>query len=219
MRHPGHRSAFSGGTDSPVTQSIFGSRRRFRRPLKSDRVRRAVDTRLRLIHVDELQVAVWLCTTKDPPPAEWAEACATLTGSIRAANDGVSTLRIFVVSDGGSPNSAQRAALYHDALRDHPVPTAVVSRAMRNPVRRAMAVAMNLLKPRYRVFEPRDVLLAVDHIGLAPSKLDAIWMALRILQTRLPPVAALRLIADDQHLPFEPLRSSQIPPSYRPPPE
>jgi hypothetical protein len=178
-----------------------------------------VETRLRLIHVDELEVAVWLCTAKDPPPAEWAEACATLAGSIRATNDGASTHRIFVVSDGGSPSSAQRTALFHEALRDHPVPTAVVSRAMMNPVRRGMAAAINLLKPHYRVFEPRDVLLALDHIGLAPTRLDPIWMALRILQTRLSPVAALRLIADERHLPFEPLRSSQIPPSFRPPPE
>jgi hypothetical protein len=44
-------------------------------------------------------------------------------------------------------------------------------------------------------------------------------MALRILQTRLPPVAALRLIADERQLPCESLRSSQIPPSSRPPPE
>ena len=89
---------------------------------------------------------------------------------------------------------------------------------MMNPIRRAMAAAMNLLKPHYRVFDPRDVLLALDHIDLAPARLDGIWMALRILQTSLPPVAALRLIADKQQLPFEPLRSSQIPPSARPPP-
>jgi hypothetical protein len=175
-----------------------------------------METRLRVIHLDELDIAVWLATTKDPPIVEWAEACVKLAGSIRAASD-LSAHRIFIVSDGGSPSSAQRNELFDKVLRGHPVRTAVVTTAMANPARRAMAAAMNLLKPHYRVFAPKDVRLALDHIGVARTRLDTLWMALRILQASLPPVATLRLIADECQLPFEPLRPSEIPPSSRPP--
>jgi hypothetical protein len=99
-----------------------------------------METRLRLIHLDALEVGLWLNTTKDPSPVEWAEGCAKLAGSIRAAGDDVSVYRLLVVSDGGSPSSAQRKELFEGALRGHPVPTAVVTRAMTtNVVRRAMA--------------------------------------------------------------------------------
>jgi hypothetical protein len=175
-------------------------------------------TRLRLIHLDELEVAVWLTATKDPPPVQWAEACAKLAASVRAAANDVSVHRIFVVSDGGSPSSAQRRELFEDVLRGHPVPTAVVSRAMTtNPVRRGMAAAMHLLKPHYRVFEPKEVPLALDHIGVARTRFDPIWKTLRFLQESLPPVVTMRLIGEEFNLPFEPLRPSQIPPSSPPP--
>jgi hypothetical protein len=78
---------------------------------------------------------------------------------------------------------------------------------------------MNLLKPHYRVFEPQDMLLAIDHIGASRIRLDAIWMTLRVLQGSLPPVGTLRVIANHFALPLEPLRPSQIPPSSRPPAE
>src|SRR3974390_2194808 len=114
-------------------------------------------TRLRLIHLDGLEVAVWLNATKDPLPVEWTEACAKLAASVRAANDDLSRYRIFVVSDGGSPNSTQRKELLEETLRGYPVLTAVVSTAMlTNPVRRGMAAAVHMLKPHYRVFEPKD---------------------------------------------------------------
>jgi hypothetical protein len=179
-----------------------------------------MQTRLRLLHVDELEVAVWLATTKDPPPAEWSEACAKLARSFLTANYDPSAHRILVVSDGGSPGLAQRKELYDGVFRGHAVPTAVVTKAMtESPVRRAMAAAMNLLKPHYRVFEPTEVLPALDHLGLARTRLDTIWMALRILQASLPPITTMRLIAEAQGLPLEPLRPSEIPPSARPPPK
>jgi hypothetical protein len=175
-------------------------------------------TRLRLIHLDTLEVAVWLNATKDPPRVEWTESCAKLAGSVRAANDDLSLYRIFVVSDGGSPSSAQRKELFEGTLRGYPVPTAVVTTAMlTNPVRRGMAAALHMLKPHYRVFEPKDVLLAVDHIGVPRAKFDPIWRTLRFLQETLPPIDALRLIGTELNLSFEPLRPSQIPPSSPPP--
>jgi hypothetical protein len=177
-----------------------------------------LESRLRLIHLDTLQVGVWLNARKDPTPAQWTEACAKLAASVRVADDAISRHRLFVVSDGGSPSAAQRKELFDEALRGHPVPTAVINKAMANPVRRGMALAMNLLKPNYRVFEPRDVLRALDHIGVASMRFDAIWKTLRFLQGSLPPVETLRLIATELNLPVEPLRPSQIPPSSRPPP-
>lgn len=177
-----------------------------------------MDTRLRLIHLDTLEVAVWLNATKDPLPMEWTESCAKLASSVRAANDDLSIYRIFVVSGGGSPSSAQRKELFGETLRGYPVRTAVITTAMlTNPVRRAMAAVMHVLKPHYRVFEPKDVLLAVDHIGVPRAKFDPIWRTLRFLQESLPPVDTLRLIANELNLSVGPLRPSQIPPSSPPP--
>jgi hypothetical protein len=177
-----------------------------------------MDTRLRLIHLDTLEVAVWLNATKDPPPAQWTESCAKLADAIRAANGDLSIYRIFVVSDGGSPSSAQRKELFEETLQGYPVPTAVVTTAMlTNPVRRGMAAALHVLKPHYRVFEPKHALLAVDHVGVPRASFDPIWRSLRFLQESLPPVGALRLIGEELNLSFGPLRPSQIPPSSPPP--
>jgi hypothetical protein len=177
-----------------------------------------MDNLLRLIQLDALQVAVWLNTTRDPPAAQWSEACAKVAASVRTGRDDVSKYRVFVVSDGGSPNSAQRRELFEEALLGHAVPTAVVTRAMAtNPVRRGIAHALALLKPHYRVFEPKETLLAIDHIGVERARFEVIWRTLRFLQGSLPTVVTLRLIGEELHLPFEPLRPSQIPPSYRPP--
>ena len=179
-----------------------------------------MDTRLRLINLDGLEVVVWLNATKDPPPVQWTESCAKLAASVRAASDDLSIYRIFVVSDGGSPSSAQRKELFEETLRGYPVPTAVVSRAMlTNPVRRGMAAAMQVLRPHYRVFEPKDAPLAVGHIGVPRAKFDPIWRTLRYLQESLPPVGTLQLIANELNLSFDPLRPSQIPPSSPPPPK
>ena len=183
-------------------------------------MRPAMGTRLRLIQLDTLEVAVWLNATTDPSPHAWTESCAKLASSVRAANDDFSIYRIFVVSDGGSPSSAQRKELFEGTLRGYPVPTAVVTTAMlTNPVRRGMAAAVHMLKPHYRVFEPKDAPLAVGHIGVPRAKFDPIWRTLRYLQESLPPVGTLQLIANELNLSFDPLRPSQIPPSSPPPPK
>jgi hypothetical protein len=76
---------------------------------------------------------------------------------------------------------------------------------------------MQLLDPQFRVFEPRDVLLALDHIGVARSRFDPIWRVLVFLQVGMSLVMALRAIASELSLPLEYDRRSLVP-SSRPPP-
>jgi hypothetical protein len=180
-----------------------------------------MEARARLIPLDGLEVSLWLHTARDPPPWEWTEICAKLARRVRKDGEDVSRYRVFIVSDGGAPNATQRKELFQDVLAGYPVPTAVVTTVLTtNPVKRGVATAMHLLNPSFRVFEPREVLLAVEHIGIASARFDLIWRTLMFLQVGMAPVAALELVSRELGLALEPGRPSQFPPSSsRPPPK
>jgi hypothetical protein len=176
-----------------------------------------MDARFRLIHLDGLEVGAWLHTANDPPPGEWAAACNNLADRVGVRDGDFSSLRVFVVSDGGAPNVAQRKELFQVILRGYPVPTAVITTVVAtNPVKRGIATALHWLNPQFRVFEPSETRLAIDHIGIARSPFDPIWTVLQSLQGNMPPIKTLGLIATELGLPLEPERRSQFPSSGPP---
>jgi hypothetical protein len=177
-----------------------------------------MDVRARLLHMDGLDVSVWLHTTKDPPSGEWAVPCGKLGNWVQSQDGDVSKVRLFVVSDGGAANLAQRRELFEDVLRRQPVPTAVVSNSVQtNAVKRGVANVLHLFNPQFQVFEPTQVRTAIEHIGVAVDRFDPIWRTLQYLQVGFPRNATLGLIAEELGIPLLEGRPSSWPPSVPPP--
>jgi hypothetical protein len=157
-----------------------------------------LNTGFQLIRVADLDVEVWLNTASDPLPADWLQACRAVAESVDAKNGDASSHRMFVVTDGGTPNATQRKQLNRDALRGLPVKIAVVTPvAGTNPIKRGIATAIQWLNPEFRIFEPREVVRALDHIRVTRVQFESIWTTLTIMQRSLPPNETLRLIAGE----------------------
>jgi hypothetical protein len=158
-----------------------------------------------LVRVGELDIAVWLHTVNDPPQAEWHEACRVQGDYVLSKHGDLSAYRVFVVSDGAAPNTPQRKELFKDVLRGYHVKTAVITTILRtSPAKRGIATALRWFNSNFRVFEPQDIALAIDHIDVGSSGFDPIWKALALMQTNLPPNATMGFIAKQVgHLPVE----------------
>jgi hypothetical protein len=55
-----------------------------------------------------------------------------------------------------------------------------------------VATALHSLNPQFCVFEPSEVLRALDHVVLLIVQVGRIWESLQSLQRSLPPISALR---------------------------
>jgi hypothetical protein len=149
-----------------------------------------------LVRVREFDVAVWLHTVNDPPEADWHQACRVQGEYVLSKHGDLSAYRIFVVSDGAAPNTPQRKEYFKEVLRGYPVKTAVITTILRtSAAKRGIATALHWFNPNFRVFEPKDIVLAMDHLGVPFSGFDPIWKALTLMQKSLPPNATLGLIA------------------------
>jgi hypothetical protein len=164
-----------------------------------------ISAELRGVRVGELDVAVWLHTVNDPPEAEWHQACLVQGDYVLSKHGDLSAYRVFVVSDGAAPNTAQRKEYFKEVLRGYPVKTAVVTTILRtSAAKRGIATALHWFNPNFRVFEPKDIVLATDHIGVRSSGFDPLWKALTLMQRKLPSNATLALVATQfGHLPVE----------------
>jgi hypothetical protein len=163
----------------------------------------AAEMGFQLIRVANLDLEIWLHTDNEPKPSEWTRACRVVTDFVGAKNGDVSSHRRFVVSDGGAPSAMQRKVLFQDAVQGRPVPTAVVTTILRrDPVKRGIATAIRWLNPEFRIFEPHEILLALDHIGVSLALCDSLWTALTEMQRALPANGTLRLVAEELALPL-----------------
>ncbi len=169
----------------------------------------APDLGFQLVEVGDLGVAVWLHTAHNAAPVAWTRACRAMGDILRARIGGVSSL---VVTDGGAPNAVQRKELLVDMLGGDRINAAVVTTVLgTNPIKRGIATAVQWLNPRFRFFEPRDILLALDHIGITRAQFEPIWASLAAMQQSLPPIDTLRLVA--RELDFPPPESAPPSPS------
>jgi hypothetical protein len=155
-----------------------------------------MDVGFQLIQVAGLDIGVWLHTANDPAPAEWTRACQAVAALLSAKKGSVATLRKFVITDGGAPNATQRKQMNQDTLRGVAVKTVVITSVLRtNPIKRGIVTALQWINPAFRVFEPHDVLLALDHIGVTRVGFESIWATLSVMQRTLAPNETLRLVA------------------------
>ncbi len=146
-----------------------------------------------ILEHEQFLVVLWLHTDIDPPASQWNTTVASLIELRQARKLAVERIRQLVISDGGAPNAFQRNRLTRDLHDGLPCKLAVVTTVLSNPIKRGIATALSWVNPSVRFYEPSGFLEALEYLDLA-DELDAIWREYQLLDTRIGPVRALRLI-------------------------
>jgi hypothetical protein len=143
-----------------------------------------------IVEYQGLTLSLWLHTAKDPPQPEWHDAITR----IAARNQEMSKWRSLVISDGGAPNSQQRAELA-ELHGNAPMKLAVITTSLANPVKRGIASAIMWFNPGMRAVGPEQTLKALAHLDLLDAFAELSPHYTR-MQQRLPPVATLETVRD-----------------------
>ncbi len=148
-----------------------------------------------LVTVGELHVGVWLHTGSDPSAEEWSASCRNVSDFAKISGGDFTRFRAFMVTDGGTPDALQRKELFRDALGGYPAKMSVVTEAVAtSALKRGIATALTWMNPNFRVFEPSDLALALNHIGIELTRFETIWECLSSMQSSLEPNATMRRI-------------------------
>src|SRR5580658_6918682 len=149
-----------------------------------------------LVAVGDLHVGVWLHTRTDPAADEWSASCRGVAELAKAKGGGdLSRFRALFVTDGGTPDALQRKELFRDALGGYPAKMSVVTEAVAtSALKRGIATALTWMNPNFRVFDPSDLALALNHIGIELTRFEPIWECLSSMQSSLEPNATMRRI-------------------------
>ncbi len=148
-----------------------------------------------LVAVGGFHVGIWLHTGSDPSPEEWTASCRNVSEFAKSNGGDFSRFRAFMVTDGGTPDALQRKELFRDALGGYPARMSVITEAVvTSALKRGIATALTWMNPNFRVFEPGDLALALDHIGLELARFDTIWESLASMQASMEQNATLRRI-------------------------
>jgi eukaryotic-like serine/threonine-protein kinase len=144
----------------------------------------------RFVPCGEWVACLWLHTREDPDDALWER---NLAEGVRIAGHRMEMLRTLAVTDGGGPNTRQRARL-RETVGGARWTVAVVSNALANPLVRGLVTAFTWFLPGVRAFSPAQVRRALAHVDLGDYA-DPLWDALMEMQAELPRVATLDEIA------------------------
>lgn len=138
---------------------------------------------------------VCMHTKAAPLPLRW-EAFVESTGqTCRKAQQERCAMGLLVLTDGGAPSREQQAR-FMAALDGYPLPTAVVSAALANPLMRAAANAAMWKNTDLKCFAPDGWAQALRYIKVDPSDVEHIWNALVYVQLELPYIQTLAKVAD-----------------------
>jgi hypothetical protein len=122
---------------------------------------------------------VWVTGKEAPTASEWKsyiDLAIPLGKSLKTRSE---PLRVLVISDGGAPNSAQRAE-FVDASRGLQVRTAVISNSS---FVRGVAAVFSWFDVNNKVFAPRDLAGAFAFLRAGRDEQRAMWgMAERLAE-------------------------------------
>lgn len=127
------------------------------------------------------QNIVWLAAKQGPDAAEWKayiDEVIALGNSLPAAER---LVRILVVTDGGGPSSVQRTD-FVNSMGEIRVRTAVLSA---NTFVRGVATVFNWFNVQNKVFAPKEVIGALEFVGIGATGRDKIWSTVEGLAARL----------------------------------
>jgi hypothetical protein len=143
------------------------------------------DLVMKIVEHHGLVLALWLHTANDPPQPEWQDAINRLA----QRKEDISTWRSLVISDGGAPNSQQRAELA--ALHGkQPMKLGVITTSLANPVKRGIVTAITWFNPAMRAVGPEQSVTVLAHLDLLDS-FDMLSDHFLQMQAQLPRVATL----------------------------
>jgi hypothetical protein len=140
-------------------------------------------------------VVVVVHTSLPPSNEEWNSYMQTVVAAGRAHSGDLMRCRQLVMTDGGGPNSAQRAAAQKTAaqVNGEAMPVAVVSSST---LVRGIVTAFNWFNMNMKVFSPVDVRAAFDFLRVKESTVQAIWAALDSIQDELGIVETIQVARD-----------------------
>jgi hypothetical protein len=158
---------------------------------------RAADMKMgaKLVAVGDLQVGVWLHAASDPAAEEWSASCHNVADFGKANGGDFTRFRALFVTDGGTPDARQRKELFRDALGGYPAKMSIITEAVAtSALKRGIATALGWMNPNFRVFEPTELGLALEHIDIDLARFDPIWECLVSIQLPLEKNATMRRI-------------------------
>jgi hypothetical protein len=154
---------------------------------------RPPDMAFKMLQLRGLHLALYLHTEQDPSDAEWTAGCQAFRQLRKQCGEHTASLRTLVISDGGAPNTRQRAQFFRPNVGGRHR-ASVISVALSNPVKRGIATAITWLNPHFRAFEPSHWAEAFAHVGLS-QHVDTVWREFAKLQRGLSQTRTLGVIA------------------------
>lgn len=131
-------------------------------------------------------------TTAEPTSDEWDEYIAYCRRAAKLFGDDLSPCRQLLLTDGGGPNPAQRAAILK-ATENMPgaagVPRAVISTSH---FVRGIVTALTWLERNVKLFEPDQIHQAIAFLGIEESTVAAIWKELESIDEEIGPIQMIR---------------------------
>lgn len=122
------------------------------------------------------KVLVTVHSAEPPSDEEWArylEASKSHLGFLRAS---------LIITDGGGPNSRQRALLTERYPEFGPVPVAVVSDS---PLTRGIVTALHWLGKNIRAFRPTALADAFEYLAVPGPETEALLHRVAVLRSEL----------------------------------
>ena len=117
---------------------------------------------------------------QSPTADDWKKYVEALVAEEKRGID-VTQMRTLVFSDGGGPDSGQRAVV-KNLLNGRATPLAIVTG---NAFMRGLVTALSWFNPKARAFAPNDVGAALDFLQVPVLKFDSIKQTAQELQKSL----------------------------------
>lgn len=127
------------------------------------------------------QNIVWLAGKQTPETAEWKAYTDEVLALGRSQTAAERLVRILVVTDGGGPSSVQRTD-FVEAMGDIKVRTAVLSA---NVLVRGIVTVFNWFNVQNKIFAPKDVIGALEFVGIGATGRLSIWSTVESLASQL----------------------------------
>ncbi|MET0340296.1 MAG: hypothetical protein ABW252_04810 [Polyangiales bacterium] len=150
----------------------------------------------KLVRRPELDVALWLYTKTQPPQADWDAAIERIAFRFApGAEQMLAHFRMVVITDGGAPNTMQRAQLGR-LLRGVRHKVSVITPPAPSAVMRGIMTALAWINPSMVFFRPAQVREALQHTDLLPMA-SVLMAEFRALQAQMPQVKTLAQVESE----------------------
>ncbi len=140
----------------------------------------AAGSLVREVRSTDSDYVVFLNSAKAPTDAEWEEAMRIYRGIHQRR--GFTHLKVFVVTDGGGPNTRQRG-LFNTLANGQPYPAAII---MNNMLARGIITAFSFFNPKIRAFAPSNAAEACRHVDAKLPEIKLIGNALAEMGKEMP---------------------------------